>query len=1070
MALMPSSPMSGGEFLPPLGGGGVGIGPSPLGQVPPQMDIMDMLSQMQEGGGPQRMPYNFLSEEEAIYYPNLLPRDTSFMQEMQDRMFSPTLGQSWAPQIGVSAGFGALVGLGAGGPVGAALGAGIGAVADILGTAGEVGVRRAMDGEDIETPLGSISPEMAGMLTNLAIQLPATGGLTRAAIRGAKGLGWIAKAKDIEEQVGLPLRGLLPPHTKLYDTLATMPTGKAFYEVDPRYKAIFRAAERLGRPPDWDSLFMNWKKFSPEVREWMDKNMLSPTEDIFKAPELEGVLKQLFPVQAATKGAAAFSDFVWQRLFHFAARPERVLYGDEFAMRGLQTMQSSELWNRSLAGGAADVFKKIFDGVPTEDQNLLSRIWLHAQGHSTAQLRKAGKKPTALDVDDIFPKAVGDEKRLLEEMQKGRTKVGKKQLSMFDSDPRITPEVSFAQEREKVMNLLTRQGRPDLIPKYEALQSELQFMGQTLVDLGLLKPDKLIPNYLSFVRQTYEAQGQKLVELPNGYFPVSIKKIIPNKGQAYFLRNRRLTDPPTDLGLKEIWDTYANAYSHLLVNHAMFPRMQTIMENVQDTNKANYLGSMFNYFVGNKGGPGASLEIGRDMSNIMKTAQFWRVIGGSFLTPIVNLSQRVNILGHASYGNWMRGFLPNAHLDKRSREMGLIDELTGMLGHAGDVDEVWYNAIMGGKLKKFGDIIAWPFVRSEMSNRRHAFRSAFYEAMGKPGMTTEAAEEYAKYVVENTQFITKIARTPAIMRSELGSVVGQFKMYMVNQLGFMETLMRKNPKGAARLMSGAVTLFGPDILFPGMDVMLSRHFLGSPEKSPFKGVIGHLGASMVDRASIFGVGKDDLTSLGQFLPGPAYDHARSVMEATLGIDLNFIDQSKFGMPLTPDQRASKALRSIPFAGAQLNRIRGAAKLMTSEQEDRGALDFMQAMGMETATGPLHDRVTGGEAALRMFGLYSPRVQERQEMMTMVRGVQDEYREIMGRVNEALAAGRSDLADEMLQRFRRKYPEIAYFFPTYAGTKKGQERLLMPDAWRLLQGLPKELQHSYYQQIIRREGI
>lgn len=999
------------------------------GQEPPQPSLP-------EPGG---MGISPAPEEYLAASPSASLSDKPYFKAVYDKVSSGIFGLP-IPQIFASAALGAVTGagvagaptLGVGAPVGAAIGALVGGLADFLGASADVGVQRALEPSGgLQTPLGHVSPELAGMLTGLVVGGAGLGKGITTAVKAAEKLA----VKVSPEVATYVLKNTGKTAQQVMDFMPTDPF-KFAYETDPKLKVMQRAINKSGIPWDWDYHFdrMPAEEYNKLVNFFTEK-ILTPSAGTDYTKSLLGVpIGKSEIVRGYRRGMDMTADVGWKNVFRFLAPPHRMVVGDQAAEMYLHTLTSGEMWMNALRHQHTKQTEEFFAGITDVDKQFLRDTILAHEGRITKG-RGAPSSQTTL-------------------------------APLLDEAPVTTTQLMMPEMKERVSDFLTRSGKEHLVDPWNNIWGRHEEQRKTLVELGILKEDQVYWNYLSHVRMRYASETPQMIELPHGYFPVSIEKTM-GKAKPYFMNERHIQIPPEDLTLDHILNTYNNAYSHAVVNAGSFGKLQGLMPMIKSENVKAYLGATYNYFVGNP--TGALDHISREWANTIKSVEFLRTIGGSLLTPLINASQSLNMLAFVSPKNWFKALGSNTAMNSRLEQLGVTgkDILTGT--PALDTGDMLYDTMKGG-MKSLQKWFGTPFAMSENFVRQHAYKAGMYEAIER-GIPEPMAEKFALWAMDKTNFVTKIGRTPSIMRDPLFSTIGQFRTYTLNQLAFVDSMTRINPTGAAKYALGALMLLGPDAIAPGADITLTRHLLGKPQKSPFKGAMGHLGAALAEYATITGMNPDDIKRFSQYLPGPSVDHMQNIVKALTGVDFGQgMDFSNFGMPLTSDQQASAITRSLPVMGSQLNRARVAIKLARNGYKDQASQELGQAFGISPTTGPMHRQMDTGDAVKRLFGITSTRVHDQEAMSDEMQNIAEQYKILLSRTSEMLATGRQDQADKLIARFRRKYPEVANFFPSVKGMQGATERLAFPQTWREIQHVPLPVRLPYYQQIMRREII
>ena len=1016
--------------------------PDPVTGEAQSPQLADPLSDinMAPGGVPSGQdPMAFMADQPVPEAPK------SFLQQVEEKITAGILGTG-IPRVAVSAGLGAVTGAGLGAPLGpigavpgALLGAAVGVVSDILGATADVATAKALGPEGVELGFARISPELAGMMADIGVGVLAGGAMLS---KVGRILGPTAKRL---EAAGLDaaLGGI--PTSKPHQL--TLPKDMSnYFAQHPEAKAVQRAAERRGIGPQWDGLLGPPADMTDE---WNKLMKYGPTG-----------ADPGTPLGAIKAGLGSVIDSAMNtRLFRFVASPWRALYGDPAAMESLRLMGAGEVMARPMAKSYSDEFASILKPLSAKQQNAILQARFGNQGMSERELEKLASRPDKpAYVDYAAEKIMG--KKLATSRYKPDPK---EQIPVItDVPPRMTSTQNWAESKQRMEDMLRATKNSDLIDPARKIDALLMEMGQDLVAAKKLDPQDLIPNYFPFIRETAFAERAKLVELPNGYFPVHIESQIKGTPMAFFLNKRRIDVPPKSVTLEGGLGVYTNAYSRVMMNSMIFPRIKELMPMVTPE-KADYVASLFNYYVGH---PTTHIEnVGRSFAEMAKNVQFWRTIGASVLFPLVNTTQRLNILGMTDTESFMKGLIPNRVLRERAKAMGVIGRNELAFADIAASEAVYAGMRKG--VRSIHRILGAPAFWSENANKLHAFQAGFYQAR-KRGLPDAAAEQFGVYTAERSQFMSRIGRTPKFAQNDLGSVVGQFKAFSINQLGFTEQLLRSDPRGAARFMIGTLALFGTDAIAPGADLEFTRRVYEKPFKM-FPGLVGYAGAALADQVSMWGFDADDMQRMSTHILGPTFDHLQGIASAITGINLgNGNDFTDFGQPLTPDQRAARISKVIPVGGSQVNRIRQAIKLFQTGEADRAALTLKQAFGAEEAEGPLHQRVSKSEAMMKAMGLTSQRMFELNQLTDLQRQAAEEYRTVQGRISDLRIRGKNAEAQQLLEHFKRRYPEVSHILPSLPSLKEAMERRVKTGARRGLEKAPRAVRQPYEQAIRERE--
>ena len=539
-----------------------------------------------------------------------------------------------------------------------------------------------------------------------------------------------------------------------------------------------------------------------------------------------------------------------------------------------------------------------------------------------------------------------------------------------------------------------------------------------------LARERRITGYFPRFRDTVRMEATRLVLDPQGqpYLPRTYLENVPRTIEAFFFKPRTASDPASHLGLDGVLVYQRAVARHLTLNGGFHPatgqpiagylnELQGLVQRPMLESLKPYLSEFVNYFLGVPGSrPGTPLQ--QQASRIARNVQFSRLIGLNISSPIANLTQQVNTLAQVRPQSWVRAYADL--LDPARR--GLARQYLGLEELAKADLEMVQNVVT--RLDRIEDLTAKiahvsgvMFRASEgPANRYHAFLAGLRDAEVY-GLQGRQAIEYARDIVELTQFPGSGPAKIAAFRGPFGATFGQFKQFQIRQSLYVKRLVEQDiaewtarlrgqrvpiqvggadlldaagqpvtrapvifPR-TAKFLIGMTAVGGPDAIFPGFDDYLRERGVAIPGLFPAIGV----GISQV--MGFGAVTPGDVTrSLLFFLPGPLIGHIQDMLSASTGVNwghgLTEMLRGDLGTELTLDQRVDRALRGfVPVGGIAAARGRQALKMALTPGEERAARTLLEALALEPATGRLLRRTEPAEPGRVFIGM-PPQVRER----------------------------------------------------------------------------------------------
>jgi hypothetical protein len=319
-----------------------------------------------------------------------------------------------------------------------------------------------------------------------------------------------------------------------------------------------------------------------------------------------------------------------------------------------------------------------------------------------------------------------------------------------------------------------------------------------------------------------------------------------------------------------------------------------------------------------------------DFANAVASFQWIRTLGFNPRSAMANLSQRLNTIAEVGLKYSAKG----ERFAFTEKGKALFDE-TGL---AKEVPQVLYE---GGapSMEKLRSVAGYMFNKVELGNRRHAFLSAYLEAIEKRKMAPEAAVKYAENIVHKTQFRYGRVGMPKIMSSPAGRVGLQFMSYPIKQIELLTDWAKHDPMKLVKYLAMA----------EGINYTL-QEFLDTDMSN----AIG-IGMNMGEALNVLkDASKGDLRE--------AWRHARLALQPGSGLL-----PSGFGPTVTG---AGKVISAIPEgkAGATLiNELtpvmakRGIQAVQAVKGEQGGKYPILSASGRPSA------KLTAGQLIQRTIG-------------------------------------------------------------------------------------------------------
>ena len=591
---------------------------------------------------------------------------------------------------------------------------------------------------------------------------------------------------------------------------------------------------------------------------------------------------------------------------------------------------------------------------------------------------------------------------------------------------------------------------------------------------GVISPERRITNYLPVYRDKLRvvASGELHIERGQGYIPVMIDELIRPKLPPAARRRSILTpeDYPQNISFPETLKLYATQYARHVAIREIYPELKQTLAQIKDPAIKQYMAEHVNYWLGASGKP--TSEFWRRVREV----QFARTIGFSVLSPFVNTLQRLNTFAVVRPASFFQAFKdafdPERMALVKKAGLGLESDVLRKMG----IEEALESTGAGRFWDKLVTASGKMFSASERGNKTHAFLAGLRDAEAKGVVGQQEQIEFARKVMNETQFIHTRANLVPKFRGDIGRTFGQFQTFRLNQTHFMLRLLEEAQQGVAKgewnRTLPFIKFWVPSLVLAGAAGLPLGQW-GEEEatraiwKKAFtiEGLPELLfGVSLQHQLGLGTIGAEDLNSWMFYLPGPFFGHVQGLVGTALGVSVGRgVDLSTVGRPLSPQERASLIVQSLP-GGVQTNRIITALRLVQNDSQFRQALDMSEAFGLTPSDGKIlsDNAATLEQIILQAAGL--PPAFRGRERYRADRDVamKQALSRAHGKATDLLAAGRVMEAMKVMSEFNESYKDVLpgpVAGPTAASVKKaGFERLAPP--W-LAKRMPVGLRSSEY---------
>jgi hypothetical protein len=380
----------------------------------------------------------------------------------------------------------------------------------------------------------------------------------------------------------------------------------------------------------------------------------------------------------------------------------------------------------------------------------------------------------------------------------------------------------------------------------------------------------------------------------------------------------------------------------------------------------------------------------KGMAGMMKMIQADAKLGWNFLSPLINLSQ-TSVNTYTKVG--LRTLKEAIKLRSTPKGQRLISK-SGVTSEVPKHELVPEELLSMPKFAKMSDVLLTMFNWSERTNREIAYLAGYIRARkAKPAANWKAFDQAGRNLVMETQFDFSVLGRPQAIRGPLGSLMGQFKLFPINQVRFIKNLKGKEwarfalstaLHGGLKGIPGTQTLMKLIIGYQVVQRVKDSELPNFVKRAVIGGPFG----------AVTGVSLEEDVGLA-FLPSSA----KEMVPPFLGLATTSPEDMKKawkGDPISRERILRELIRNMP-AGVQAERFRQAYLAMK-----RGGmkLDAFGNIARElTPVEMLQEGMFGGKA------------------ITAIEG--QEIREFMEKTSESFVIAREQLQQEVIKGMLEK---------------------------------------------------
>lgn len=418
----------------------------------------------------------------------------------------------------------------------------------------------------------------------------------------------------------------------------------------------------------------------------------------------------------------------------------------------------------------------------------------------------------------------------------------------------------------------------------------------------------------------------------------------------------------------------------------------------------------------------------REFFNTLKMVQADAKLGANLFSPIQNLSQ-TSINTYTKVGGKTLVDALKMRYTTKGKE---LLERSGVFYDVAKYDLMPEE--LAGIKAKFTDKLLFLFNKSETFNREIAYLAGYLKAQkANPATTWNVLDSAGRHLVDETQFIFSVVGRPSALTTPMGSTMGQFKLFTINQLRFI-----KNLKGAEvpRFVL-STALHGGMKGVPGLNTAIKTvagyEAVQAIKDSDLPEFAQNLILGGLPRAA--GISLENDVGMG-FVPGSA----KELLPATLTLPAEVIrsgGEAWRGEPAAKEGITREAIRNLP-GGIQAERIRQAIKAAS-----RGGVKIGKEGRFEQVLKPADIAFQG---ALGAKTTSAAKFQEAEEFMA------EQSQEIKTAKHILMSEVTKSLADNDMKRFDAALAKAAKTPGVLEGTDL--KAVMRPSLVREFMSMPK----------------
>jgi len=387
--------------------------------------------------------------------------------------------------------------------------------------------------------------------------------------------------------------------------------------------------------------------------------------------------------------------------------------------------------------------------------------------------------------------------------------------------------------------------------------------------------------------------------------------------------------------------------------------------------------------------------------------QFTSKIGLRPITAVVNLTQTpintlTELVGQHGFKNGGKAFIRGLSEFFTSKGQKLIRASGSILDTPGVIKDINFHKKL---LQKTADVAGFMFQKAETFNRGVSFLAGRRVAIQK-GANIRTANQMGRELTDLTQFIFGKSNRPLFLQTPIGSMMGRFKIFTINQINFIKRNV-KSPKAIATFIGMTAAIGGPDAIpiIEGFRQQMNEtspdnpltKALNAAQRTSIAGQLGidlgggRLGIPLMQEMNMFTKpgGKDNFNRAINTILGPTYADSKRLFETVSNIMASGVSQ----------QTVDNLIR---LSSTEFNDIREAIQIASTGKltDSRGRTRF---------------EVPREDAVRFALGFETPEVvAERKKIDTLV-AFNEDYRSTKRRVMDLFLDGKGEQAFKLANK-------------------------------------------------------